>query len=166
MAPAPVTDARAGDWAVSYDAALIEELARMRSERLPNETGGVLLGIIDVSRRSIHVLAALPQPSDSVGSPGGFERGVVALDENVRRAAEATMHQIRYVGEWHSHPRGIPPLPSATDLHQLAWLREEMSNEGLPALMAIAGDGGTFSFILASDVPVAADPSSRVEASL
>lgn len=164
-AAAPVTHLNIGDWTVVYDDGLITKLGQMREERLPDETGGVLLGIIDVSRRSIHVVEALPQPSDSVGSPSGFERGVIGLTDDVRRAAEATMHQIRYVGEWHSHPQGTSPIPSEIDRRLLAWLWEEMRGEGLPALMAIAADNGTYSFTLARETTIAVRTSSPTEAS-
>jgi hypothetical protein len=42
-------------------------------------------------------------------------------------------------------------LPSHIDLGQLAWLGQELSAEGVPALMAIAGDDGAFSFMLVED---------------
>jgi hypothetical protein len=138
-----------GSWAVAYDDGLMDELARLRAGRLPNETGGVLLGIADMSRKSIHVAHALPQPEDSHGSVQGFERGVVGLLETVTGAVEASMHQLRYVGEWHSHPRRSSPLPSTTDLTQLEWLAAELEQEGLPGLMAIAADNGRFAFVLA-----------------
>jgi hypothetical protein len=40
-------------------------------------------------------------------------------------------------------------MPSPTDLRQLAWVRQELEAEGLPALMAIAADDGKFSFVVA-----------------
>jgi hypothetical protein len=138
-----------GDWELVYDDALLDHLGALRSEKLPSETGGVLLGIADMSRRSLHLVAALAQPSDSVGSVEGFERGVSGLFDAVKGAAEASLHHIRYVGEWHSHPRRASALPSALDLKQVAWLRRELEIEGLPALMAIAADDGRFSFVIA-----------------
>jgi integrative and conjugative element protein (TIGR02256 family) len=122
----------------------------MRQAHLPIETGGVLLGIADMSRKSIHVVMGLPQPSDSVGSVTGFERGVSGLPDAVNNAIETSLHQLRYVGEWHSHPPRSSAMPSQTDLRQLAWLRQELEAEGLPALMAIAADDGKFSFVLAA----------------
>jgi hypothetical protein len=59
------------------------------------------------------------------------------------------MHQIRYVGEWHSHPRGSSTWPSATDLEQLRRLAEELESDGVPALMAIAGDDSQLTVLLA-----------------
>jgi hypothetical protein len=89
-------------------------------------------------------------PEDSKGSVVGFERGVAGLSEAVSQAAIASMHQLRYVGEWHSHPRGSSPMPSSIDLGQIAWLSSELKNEGLPALMAIAGDREAFAFVFAN----------------
>jgi hypothetical protein len=66
----------------------------------------------------------------------------------VEDAVQQSMYQLRYVGEWHSHPRRSSVLPSGTDLLQLAWLGKELEVEGLPGLMAIAGDRG-FAFVAA-----------------
>ena len=120
----------------------------MRAAKLPNETGGVLLGIADMSRKSIHLAQAMPQPQDSHGTPTGFERGVVGVLGELTRAVESSMHQLRYVGEWHSHPRLSSVWPSVTDLTQLAWLRGELASEGLPGLMAIAAYDGSYSIIV------------------
>lgn len=138
-----------GEWTITYDDDLLAELARLRNSRLPRETGGVLLGIADMSRTSIHVVHALPEPEDSRGSREGFERGVVGLKAAVSAAVEASLHQLSYVGEWHSHPRRSSPLPSTIDLAQIVWLGNELEHEGLPGLMAIAADDGAFAFVLA-----------------
>lgn len=137
-----------GDWQVSFDERLEAELAALRAQNLPHETGGVLLGITDASRRSIHVVRALPQPSDSHGTVAGFERGVAGLRLAVAAAAEASLYQVRYIGEWHSHPRGSTTRPSTIDLQQLCWLTDELESEGLPALMAIVGDDGSLGILL------------------
>jgi len=137
------------EWSISYDDGLLAELARLRASRLPRETGGVLLGVADMSRKSIHVAHALPEPKDSRGSPEGFERGIVGLKAAVSRAVETSLHQLSYVGEWHSHPRQSWPLPSTIDLAQIVWLGNELEHEGLPGLMAIAADNGAFAFVLA-----------------
>jgi hypothetical protein len=144
-----VTRIQVGEWTLVYDQQFLDDLQSMRDRHLPHETGGVLLGIVDMSRLSIHLVAGLPQPEDSVGSVKGFERGVLGLVAAVNQAAEASLHQIRYVGEWHSHPRRASPMPSNIDLAQLDWLRAELAKEGLPAVMAIAADHGRFAFMLA-----------------
>ena len=149
----PVTRKQIGDWTLSYDSELHRELTSLRDAHLPTETGGVLLGVADMSQRSIHVVCALPEPEDSRGTKTGFERGIVNLPEQIGQAASATMNQIRYVGEWHSHPAGASAMPSSTDIAQLNWLRQELKNEGLPGLMAIAAPDARLSFVL-SDMTV------------
>lgn len=145
----PVTRIALGAWTVSYDRALVRRIAELRDEHLPIETGGVLLGIVDTSRHSIHLVTVLPAPRDSQGTSTSFLRGVEDLPEAVGRAAARSMHQIRYVGEWHSHPRGSSTWPSATDLEQLRRLAEELESDGVPALMAIAGDDSQLTVLLA-----------------
>jgi proteasome lid subunit RPN8/RPN11 len=152
---APVTRHDLGEWSITYDEQVLKALFQYRAEKLPNETGGVLLGITDASRRSIHVAHVMKPPEDSKGTLTGFERGVVGLSDAVAQAAKATMHQLRYVGEWHSHPHGSSPMPSSTDLGQIAWLSAELQNEGLPALMAIAADRNSFAFVFAGAADVA-----------
>lgn len=147
-----VTRKELGAWTLIYDETMLDGLTAMRAGHLPRETGGVLLGIVDMSRRSIHLVAGLPPPADSVGSEQGFERGVAELADTVNRAIEASLHQIRYVGEWHSHPPRASRMPSIIDLAQVAWLRRELAQEGLPAVMAIAADHGQFTFVLADAV--------------
>ena len=146
---APTHRLTLGKWTITYDDDLLAELVRLRDARLPRETGGVLLGIADMSRKSIHVVHDLPEPEDSRGSPEGFERGVVGLKAALNAAVEASLHKLSYVGEWHSHPRRSSPLPSTIDLAQIVWLGNELEHEGLPGLMAIAADGGSFAFVLA-----------------
>jgi integrative and conjugative element protein (TIGR02256 family) len=138
-----------GEWTVSYGPHVATEIAALRAARLPRETGGVLLGIIDTSRRTVKVVRALAEPADSSGTVTGFERGVSGLAAAVKEASERSLHQLRYVGEWHSHPAGSSTYPSATDIRQICWLTAELENEGLPALMMIAGDGGALSVLLA-----------------
>jgi integrative and conjugative element protein (TIGR02256 family) len=138
-----------GEWNISYGPQVAADISALRAAQLPRETGGILLGIIDTSRRTVQVVCALAEPADSSGTVTGFERGVSGLAATVKEAAARSLHQIRYVGEWHSHPAGSSTRPSPTDIRQIFWLTTELENEGLPALMMIAGDNGALSVILA-----------------
>ena len=53
-----------------------------------------------------------------------------------------SMNQVRYIGEWHSHPREYPLAPSTTDMVQLCRTAVQSSFESLPGLSFIIGDGG------------------------
>ncbi len=139
-AAVPVEQVRREGWDITLPGGLKEDLIRRRAARLPSETGGALLGMVDTRARCIHLVEALAPPPDSIGSPRGFERGVAGLTEAVTAKMARVMDQIRYIGEWHSHPPQTCTTPSATDLKQLGWSAGVLSAEGFPALSIIVGD--------------------------
>ena len=134
---------RFGSWRVYLSSILAADLASRRARQLPAETGGVLLGVVDGEAKSIHACVALGAPVDSIGSAAGFERGTSGLREQIATHAAATLGQLSYVGEWHSHPIEYPTSPSVTDLLQLTELARLLDMNAVPAVMAIVGDDGT-----------------------
>lgn len=127
-------------WQIAVDAGLRTRVAAMRNKALPNETGGILLGVVDIPARQIHVADAAFAPTDSVVSPEGFTRGTDGVQETIDRGMAETQGQVRYVGEWHSHPPRAGVLPSTTDIAQINWLATIFDMDTLPALMLIAGE--------------------------
>ncbi len=123
---------RIGDWTVSIGHDLENALIDMRRERLPDETGGALLGVIDLEAKRIELVDALPAPPDSTESRVEFTRGIAALRTTVETACSRSLEQIRYVGEWHSHPRGVDVHPSGLDIRELARLSHALGSEGFP----------------------------------
>ena len=128
----------ASDWTVFISKPMLGSLLDERSRRLPKETGGVLLGAFDVSRRILYVVHDLPAPEDSCRRPTSFMRGHQDLGEKVESVRQQTKGQLDYVGEWHSHP-GKSTRPSAKDRALFDWLKEYRRNDGVPAVMAILG---------------------------
>ena len=128
------------DWTVFVSKLVLGKVHRVRKERLPKETGGVLVGGYDRQRRVIYVLDALSSPKDSTEWPNLYIRGVRGLRAELERIKTATLSNLEYVGEWHSHPSGSAPSPSPTDRRALATLGQEMSRGDLPALMLIVAD--------------------------
>ena len=136
----PVVKFAVNDWLVVVDAGLVGRVRAMRNARFPDETGGVLTGVVDIPAKSIHIVDAAPAPPDSVESPGGFTRGTRGVREYLDVVFERTRGQVRYIGEWHSHPPRAAARPSTTDLVQIDWLSTLFDIDTLPALMLIAGD--------------------------
>ena len=116
------------------------KVRELRVQKLPNETGGILLGYFDLANDSIYVVDVMPEPSDSQGDRTGFTRGVDGLDGAVRVASSRTAGIVGYIGEWHSHPPGSAAQPSSADDYQLAHLALELHRDGFPALMLIVGE--------------------------
>jgi len=126
-------------WTARVSNQVVEQLRAHRLTAAPNETGGVLLGIVDYARQRIEVSIGLPAPADSQASPSSFERGVRGLRDVIDHARSATMYQLSYIGEWHTHPDNTCTDPSPVDCELLTRLRMEMKGEQRPAIMLIVG---------------------------
>lgn len=133
-------------WGFALDAAVVRRAARYRRQRLPNETGGVLIGYFDVPRKTVYVVDALPAPPDSVEHREAFIRGYAGLREELLAIEARSGGQVSYVGEWHSHPDGAGVNMSADDAVLLATITEEMHTDGWPGVMMIIGEGGCVGF--------------------
>lgn len=144
-----VTRQALGEWTVVYDDALIETIQRLRAERLPNETGGVLIGGFDVERKTIYVVDTILSPLDSHERLTLYVRGSEGLQAQLADARQRTFEQLEYVGEWHSHPDGYDCLPSGDDLNVLAWLSSHMDADGVPGVMMIACEQTAITVLLA-----------------
>lgn len=136
-----------GGWTVVTDDALKGKLKSLRKKKLPNETGGVLLGFFDHEARRVYVVDTIPSPPDSKEWPTLYIRGSEMLEQEVGRVAKVTGGNVEYVGEWHSHPKGYSCRPSQDDVKVFTWLTAHMADEGQPALMAIIGDQGPSFFL-------------------
>ncbi len=137
---AGVHSGKLGSWRLSIDQHTIEKLHALRAEGLPNETGGIILGFHDFHSRDIRIVDILPPPLDSEMSPGGFVRGTEGLLDVVKAIEDRTGGAVSYIGEWHSHPKGVPATASPTDIALLTDLVVRMEEQGEPALMMIVGD--------------------------
>ncbi|GAA5494093.1 hypothetical protein Rhal01_00249 [Rubritalea halochordaticola] len=133
---------RNGGWDIVYDDYLIDKLSSLRQERLPSETGGILVGSHDMLRKIIYIVDALPAPADSVESPASFIRGVKDLKAATNDIRSRTSDSLHYVGDWHSHPKGCSPQPSPTDHLALTEFQKRARLAAIPVTMLIVGDDG------------------------
>lgn len=129
-----------GNLSVVIDRGLEQKLFSLRSQKLPEETGGILLGYFDLTLKVLVLVDACPAPSDSDPTRVTFRRGVKGVPERVLEVGELTAGIVGYVGEWHSHPPGCPAELSADDIFQLAGLALGMAEDGLPAVSLIVND--------------------------
>ena len=141
--PAPTIEAKCGAWRLRSDTGLVARVSALRTERLPNETGGVLVGAFDLDRRIIYIADVVPSPPDSKEWPVLYIRGCEGLTEQLEMIDQVTGGMLQYVGEWHTHPDGYSTNPSGDDRKVFSWLAEHMATEGLPPVMAIVGQGGS-----------------------
>ncbi|XUY30026.1 ThiF family adenylyltransferase (plasmid) [Agrobacterium sp. rho-8.1] len=132
-----------GGWTVFLPRSLHLRLKQERAACLPNEHGGSLMGLIDDTAKLITIVQALDAPPDSIATPSTFVRGTRGLRHAIETMRTRCAHQINYIGEWHSHPRGVSASPSETDLKQIADLARILNLEGMPAVSLIVSDRQT-----------------------
>jgi hypothetical protein len=139
----PVHKAAVEDWTLIIDEAIFQKLAGLRASKLPNETGGVLIGAYDLVRKTIYIVDTIPSPADSEEWPTLYIRGSEGLRDKLASINEMTAGQLEYIGEWHSHPDKCSCLPSDDDTKVFSWMTDRMSSAGLPALLGIVGENET-----------------------
>ncbi|MEC4239563.1 Mov34/MPN/PAD-1 family protein [Pseudomonas sp. DSV-1] len=133
-------EARSDGWAVRWDKGFIEQLRSLRSQALPNETGGILLGYTDHQLKTINIVKGMPAPPDSVSTPASFIRGYEGQEEVLLDTRRRTAGIVDYIGDWHSHPPKHSSRPSSDDMNLLASLALTMASDGLPVVMFIIGE--------------------------
>ena len=129
-----------GQWKMYFDLWLLDRMKAFRYSKLPNETGGILIGSYDFQRKIIYVCDSLFAPSDSRESKSTFERGAEGLLDEYNKYLNIVDNQLCYLGEWHSHPQGCSTNPSSDDFNLYDYLYKKMSRQGSPVLMGILGD--------------------------
>lgn len=122
----------------------IEKEIQIMADASPNkETGGCLFGSYDRDHNSIYVYYMVPAPEDSIHTQVSFVRGFKGLTAEYNRITKLTYNQVRYLGEWHSHPNMLN-TPSDADKKQFEELWKEQQSQDLPFVQIIYGNNGLF----------------------
>lgn len=104
----------------------------------------MLLSLAYVMGYLLNALSALLEPLYYWfigGKPS--DKLLKGLTAEYERITKLTYHQVRYLGEWHSHPN-MPNTPSETDKKQFKELWEEQQSQDLPFVQMIYGNNGLF----------------------
>ena len=89
---------RLGEWILYTDQYVLEKVSQARDERLPNETGGVLVGSFDMQRKIVYIADTILSPPDSVEWPTVYIRGCQGLRKQVDEIKRITTEMLDYVG--------------------------------------------------------------------
>jgi integrative and conjugative element protein (TIGR02256 family) len=137
--PAPTVRLETEGWVFCTDTHLLGKLRELRAAKLPNETGGVLIGSYDLQRRIVYVVDTIPSPADSKEWPTLYIRGSEGLRQRIQEIDDRSAGWLQYVGEWHSHPDRHSCAPSSDDRKVFDWITTHLGVDGLPGLMIIVG---------------------------
>lgn len=136
------------DWEVRIRSGIDNELKELLEKSKPNETGGVLVGLINKNRKTIYITRILKAPPDSVTSPYAFRRGISDIPDDIKKIQELTGAMIGYVGEWHTHPEGFPYL-STRDLSAVENIKHILDKIPMPTFTMIVTEKGLYTYIFA-----------------
>lgn len=133
------TDYLNQDWRIKVSSSLENKLFSMRKSKLPNETGGILLGSFDFEQKICYIVDTINAPDDSQEYPCAFIRGSKGLLKQIEKVEETTVGNITYVGEWHSHPTDNTNK-SSDDKTLLKYISEYCHTLCQPGCMLIVGE--------------------------
>ena len=101
----------------------------------PLETGGVLIGY--ATRNGLVVERIVGPGPMATATRTSFLPDTAFQQSELNRIYQLSAGKETYLGDWHSHPDGVPARPSQDDEILLNTVHRKMSVEGLPALMVI-----------------------------
>jgi len=133
-------------WEVRLKHGLENEMKRYLRQAAPNETGGLLIGLVNIKRQIIYVTRILPAPPDSKGSPYAFIRGTQDVPERILEIQDNTGGLLGYVGEWHTHPAGGPRL-SLKDREAVNKIKRNLDKIPLPTHIMLVTNTGLYPFV-------------------
>ncbi len=125
-------------WTVLVTQPVLDRLHALREASAPNETGGYLFGAIDENLSQIHIVAASPEPPDTIGTPTDLQLGPWGQTGFEKSFMRRTRDRLPPIGTWHSHPSSSPRA-SGKDRKTVESFKLEDEMKGLPTVMAITG---------------------------
>jgi len=134
------------NWQIRMKYGLDSIMKKALMGSLPNETGGLLIGLINLNRKIVYITDVLLAPTDSKCSPYAFVRGTQDVPQTVLEIQERTGGMLGYVGEWHTHPGGGPDL-SDKDMATVRKIKRNLDKIPLPTHIMIVTRKGVYPHI-------------------
>jgi proteasome lid subunit RPN8/RPN11 len=133
-------------WQIRIRSEVAREMRRRLTVAAPNETGGLMVGVVHSKRRIIYVTRIVNPPDDSEGSYSGFSMGTIELPEELDRVKKASGDLLGFVGDWHSHPRGSGKI-STTDMEAMMTTKRNFDRAGMPTFILIVSHRHFYAYV-------------------
>lgn len=121
---------------IEVEETLIDELSKTGEKYLPKEYGGFLVGYYNDTFKTVYITDYV-LPIKYKNTSTSFERKPDGL-ENVFIELYKKEPSQYYIGEWHTHPNGLP-YPSISDKIALNKIAEDKSTPIENPIMLIIG---------------------------
>lgn len=120
------------NWEIIINATVIKKFSSARLSKLPNETGGILIGGYDFVWKKIYIVDTILSPPDSEETPTSYIRGIVGVQQRLEEISQRTAGHLKYIGEWHSHPENCQLNMSEDDIILFEEIKAYMNESGYP----------------------------------
>lgn len=117
------------DWQIRIPEDLLNEILKEARNNSRVETGGYLIGLTNAKRKTIYVLATFI-PADSNHLPDSLVLGTEGWKDYLSYCNNRSAGQLRYLGDWHSHPHGSV-VRSQKDKETFDKIRPELDEIGV-----------------------------------
>lgn len=112
------------------------KLIQIAKEGVLEETGGVLIGYYNSSRKKAIITDISSAPADSKSGQTWFVRGILGLNQMLAIKWQEGEY---YLGEWHIHPKSSP-TPSLTDIRQMKSIAKDNKYHCREPILLIVGE--------------------------
>ena len=143
--PFIIKQSACGNWTIKLYKPLYDLIMRELFKYCPKETGGILIGHINIQKRVIYAIDSFT-PEDSMRNPYAFSRGVHDVPLNLKKYTEKSGGLINYVGEWHTHPK-MGLSKSKKDQETFDLIFNSLNKIGLPTHIAIFNETDFISYV-------------------
>lgn len=135
-------------WCVIVTEKVLEKIHRLRQLATPIETGGYLYGAVDEAANEIYIVAASPEPPNSVASSTNLKLTKWGQTEFEKKFLKRTRSRLLPIGTWHSHTSSNSAA-SPIDENLFIRCKQKDWQLGVPTVMVITAVSGD-SFYVAS----------------
>ncbi|RMC93016.1 thiamine biosynthesis protein ThiF [Clostridium autoethanogenum] len=135
-----------GGWTIKLYNLVWEKIQSKLEKSSSNETGGILLGHLNLNKKCIYVMEIFTPP-DSIGGPYLFNKGSEETKKYLHDIMYKTGEMITYVGDWHTHPNMGTEM-SHKDALSLKEIKEKLKGTPYPAHIMIFNNDSFNSYIL------------------
>ena len=126
-------------YTVTIDKKCLGKMLRIASLSHPAEIGGALIGRYTDDGFDAFIISATRPPGDSYSQRSTFIRGARGLAKFFLRLYDKFAFGLHYVGEWHSHPCGLPNPSGIDDESLMRISRYDKANCSEPILIIVGG---------------------------
>lgn len=141
-----VTKKSNDDWTIKLYIETYNKILEEFKKATPKETGGILLGHINIKNKIIYVTDIF-LPKDNKNDYSTLYKGSEGTCEYLKHISVITGGMISYVGDWHTHPNSSTVM-SGTDKKAILELKSHLSDISYPAHVMIFNESEVNSYIM------------------